>query len=64
MYKLICQKTAQFLSAQMDWLTTFFQMFIVFGMYHFEARQTFVPKNTIKKAYYNGFLSENDTVQR
>ena len=33
MNKLICQKPAHFLSAQM----TFFQMFIVLGMYNFES---------------------------
>ena len=37
MYMLICQKPAQVLSAQMALVTTFFQMFIVLGMYNFGA---------------------------
>jgi glutathione S-transferase len=36
MYRLICQKPAHFLSAQMALVSTFFQMFIVLGMYNFE----------------------------
>ena len=35
MYRLICQKPAHFLSAQMALVITFFQMFIVLGMYNF-----------------------------
>ena len=35
MYRLICQKPAHFLSAQMALVNTFFQMFIVLGMYNF-----------------------------
>ena len=35
MYRLICQKSAHFLSAQMALVSTFFQMFIVLGMYNF-----------------------------
>ena len=35
MYRLVCQKPAHFLSAQMALLSTFFQMFIVPGMYNF-----------------------------
>ena len=35
MYRLICQKPAHFLSAQMALVSTFFQMFIVLGMYNF-----------------------------
>ena len=39
MYKLICQKTAQFLFAQMAVLSSFdLQMFIVLGMYNFAAK--------------------------
>ena len=34
MYRLICQKPAHFLSAQMALLSTFFQMFIALGMYN------------------------------
>ena len=35
MYRLICQKPAHFLSAQMALMSTFFQMYIVLGMYNF-----------------------------
>ena len=35
MYMLICQKPAHFLSAQMALVSSFFQMFIVLGMYNF-----------------------------
>ena len=35
MYKLICQKSAHFLSAQMVLLDSFLQMFIVLWMYNF-----------------------------
>ena len=35
MYRLICQKPAHLLSAQMALVSTFFQMFIVLGMYNF-----------------------------
>ena len=35
MYRLICQKPTHFLSAQMALVSTFFQMFIVLGMYNF-----------------------------
>ena len=37
MYRLICQKPAHFLSAQMTLVSTFFQMFIVFWMYNFDS---------------------------
>ena len=37
MYRLICQKPAHFLSAQMALVSTFFQMFIVLGMYNFDS---------------------------
>ena len=40
MYRLICQKPAHFLSAQMALVGTFFQMFIVLGMYNFACRQS------------------------
>ena len=40
MYRLICQKPAHFLSAQMPLVSTFFQMFIVLGMYNFEQNFT------------------------
>ena len=35
MYRLICLKPAHLLSAQMALVSTFFQMFIVLGMYNF-----------------------------
>ena len=35
MYRLICQKPVHFLSTQMALVSTFFQMFIVLGMYNF-----------------------------
>ena len=35
MYKLICQKPAHFVSAQIALVSTFFQMFIVLGTYNF-----------------------------
>ena len=38
MCRLICQKPAHFLSAQMAWVSTFFQMFIVLGMYNFAPK--------------------------
>ena len=36
MYRLICQKPAQFLSAKMALVSTFLQMFIVLGIYNFD----------------------------
>ena len=41
MYRLICKKPAHFLSAQVDLVSTFFQMFIVLGMYNFGTRYNF-----------------------
>ena len=38
MYRLICQKPADFLSVQMALVSTFFQMFIALGMYNFVER--------------------------
>ena len=38
MYRLICQKPVHFLSAQMALVSTFFQIFIVLGMYNFERK--------------------------
>ena len=40
MYKLICQKTAHFLSALMAMLSSFFQVFVVRGMYNFDKNPT------------------------
>ena len=39
MYKLICQKPAHFSTAQMALLSSFFQGFIVHGMYNFGVYQ-------------------------
>ena len=39
MYRVICQKPFHFLSAQMSLVSTFFQMFIVLGMYDFVPTQ-------------------------
>ena len=47
MYRLICQKPAHFLSAQMALVSTFFQMFIVLGMYNFVCRR--YPTEEIEK---------------
>ena len=46
MYKLICQKPARFLYAQMAVLSSFLQVFILLGMYNFDAATTlFQAKN-------------------
>ena len=37
MYRLICQNLAHFLSGIMALVSTFFQMFIVLGMYNFAS---------------------------
>jgi hypothetical protein len=51
MYRLICQKPAYFLSAQMALLSTFFQMFIVLGMYNFDATENnYVKKEEIHES--------------
>ena len=42
MYRLICQKPAYSLSAQMALVSTFFQMFLVLGMYNFGLNLTFL----------------------
>ena len=39
MYKLICQKPAHFLSAQMALLSSFLEVFIVLGMYNFGGKE-------------------------
>ena len=46
MYKLICQKPAHLLSAQIAVLSSFLQMFVVLGMYNFEVR----PKVPLKQS--------------
>ena len=48
MFRLICQKPANFLSAQMDLVSTFFQKFTVLGMYFFVfLRKSFFFKSHI-----------------
>ena len=50
MYRLICQKPAHFLSAQMALVSTFFQMFILLGMYNFGSyRKTLTQAFDISK---------------
>ena len=46
MYRLICQKPA----AQMALLSTFFQMFIVLGMYNFGLHVVYL--STISKVHF------------
>jgi hypothetical protein len=46
MYRLICQKPGHLLSAQMALVSTFFQMFIVLGMYNFVTRLKLKDKST------------------
>ena len=41
MYRLICKNPAHFLYAQMALVGTFFQMFIVLGMYNFDVGFSF-----------------------
>ena len=57
MYREICQKPAHFLSAQMALVSTFFQMFIVIGMYNFapdlEIQNQFC-QFTFRWIYYYG----------
>ena len=53
MYKLICQKPAHFLSGQMALVSTFFQMFIILGMYNFASNMLFaVSSRQPTCAYY------------
>ena len=49
MYRLICQKPAHFLSAQMALVSIFFQMFIVLGMYNFDKFFDKITKETFCK---------------
>ena len=46
MYRLTCPKTAHYLSAQMALVSTFFQIFIVLGMYNFEKMGKVAQCNT------------------
>ena len=51
-YRLICQKPALFLSAQMVLVSSFYQMFIVLGMYNFD----FDPKIMLDVRHEEVFL--------
>ena len=49
MYRLICQKPARFVSAQMALVSTFFQMFLVLGMYNYDPNlkiESWMDSNT------------------
>ena len=48
MYRLICRTPANFLSAQTALVCTFFQMFIVLGMYNF----VFVVNDAIRSSFF------------
>ena len=67
MYRLICQKPAHFLSAQMALVSTFFQMFIVLGMYNFDLLVKFVPfvafYTYCKIPWTKGFVKANNHKQ-
>ena len=51
MYRLICQKPAHFLSAQMALVSTFFQMFIVLGIYNFASVKDYITTSLAKFRY-------------
>ena len=51
MYRLICQKPVHFLSAQMAFVSTFFQMFIVLGMYYFVCYMTFYIMYSVRHGH-------------
>ena len=59
MYRLICQKPAHFLSAQVALVSTFFQMFIVLGMYNFAQKtaKSFTNYYTILRIMNAGYRS-------
>ena len=57
MYRLICQKPAHFLSAQMALVSTVFQMFIVLGMYNFVANTGLWAIWAKQHAPYTRFLT-------
>ena len=49
MYRQICQKSADFLSAQKAFVSTFFQMFIVLVMYNFCVKPELAMFHNISK---------------
>ena len=51
MYWLICQKPAHFLSVQMALVSTFFQMFIVLGIYNFASVKDYITTSLAKFRY-------------
>ena len=54
MYRLICQKLAHFWSDQMALESTFFQMFIVLGMYNtFMGKCPFIPSKFLFISHRN-----------
>ena len=60
MYRLICQKPANFLPSQMAFVSAYFQMFIVLGMYNFALEalcflgQLQAPENLYDAMLYFG----------
>ena len=53
MHRLICQKLAHFLFAQMALVSsTFFQMFIVLGMYNFALEAMGQMQRTVIRFWY------------
>jgi len=59
MYRLICQKPAHFLSAQMALVSTFFQMFIVLGMYNFGTSFAFSLFNQLSALKISSFFQSS-----
>ena len=57
MYWLICRKPAHFLPAQMALVSTFFQMFIVLGMYNFAMSQK--QLNTMRSISMIAYVSDS-----
>ena len=52
MYRLICRKKpAHFLSVQMALVSTFFQMFIVLGIYNFASVKDYITTSLAKFRY-------------
>ena len=51
MHRLICQKPVHFLSAQMAFMSTFFQIFVVLGMYNFGSN---IKIHLVRKVGYWG----------
>ena len=66
MYRLICQKPANFWSAQMALVSTFFSMFIVLGIYNcylqLKIPQTCQASNLFLSAYLSRFFRFEATI--